>query len=109
MVEACVQQLRRHAPFVDSRLPCVTTAGDVAMGASAAGTTNTPTLSNDTVCPPCRCSDDEPDEHVLEPHVYHDSFVGAKWDVLVASILGCRRAVGGNDECTVVAQASFHG
>eukprot|EP00965_Chrysotila_dentata_P103314 3410028-Pleurochrysis_carterae.AAC.1 len=36
------------APFDDSRLPCVTTAGDVAMGASAAGTTSTPTLSNGT-------------------------------------------------------------
>eukprot|EP00965_Chrysotila_dentata_P184215 6081954-Pleurochrysis_carterae.AAC.1 len=30
------------------------------MGASAVGTTSTPTLSSGTVCPPGRCSDDEP-------------------------------------------------
>eukprot|EP00965_Chrysotila_dentata_P097885 3236281-Pleurochrysis_carterae.AAC.2 len=48
------------APFVDSRLPCLTTAGGVAMGALAAGTTSTPTLSNGTVCPPGRVRKEGP-------------------------------------------------
>eukprot|EP00965_Chrysotila_dentata_P044817 1489168-Pleurochrysis_carterae.AAC.1 len=30
------------------------------MGTLAAGTTSTPTLSSGTVCPPGRCSNDEP-------------------------------------------------
>eukprot|EP00965_Chrysotila_dentata_P170112 5614870-Pleurochrysis_carterae.AAC.1 len=32
------------APLFDSRLPCVTAAGDVAIGVLAVGTTSTPTL-----------------------------------------------------------------
>eukprot|EP00965_Chrysotila_dentata_P153376 5069884-Pleurochrysis_carterae.AAC.1 len=42
------------------RLPCVTTAGDVAIDVSVAGTTSTPTVSNGTVCPPGRARNDDP-------------------------------------------------
>eukprot|EP00965_Chrysotila_dentata_P177564 5865809-Pleurochrysis_carterae.AAC.1 len=49
---ACNSSAVIAAPFVDSRLPCVATADKVAMGALAARTTSTPTLSNGTVCPP---------------------------------------------------------
>eukprot|EP00965_Chrysotila_dentata_P046532 1546229-Pleurochrysis_carterae.AAC.1 len=66
VVEACVQRstsahlwLKRAckssavivAPLVDSWLPCVTTAGDAAVMALAAGTTSTPTLSKGTTYP----------------------------------------------------------
>eukprot|EP00965_Chrysotila_dentata_P172342 5688007-Pleurochrysis_carterae.AAC.1 len=45
---ACNSSAVIAAPFDDLRLLCVTTPGDVAVGASAAGTTSTPTLSNGT-------------------------------------------------------------
>eukprot|EP00965_Chrysotila_dentata_P027848 925489-Pleurochrysis_carterae.AAC.1 len=57
---ACDSSAVIAAPFVDSRLPCVTTAGSVAMGALAAGTTSTPTLSKGTVCPPGRFRKEDP-------------------------------------------------
>eukprot|EP00965_Chrysotila_dentata_P130406 4311778-Pleurochrysis_carterae.AAC.2 len=40
------------APFVASLLPCVTTAGEAATVLLPIGTTNTPMLSNGTLCPP---------------------------------------------------------
>eukprot|EP00965_Chrysotila_dentata_P035183 1170625-Pleurochrysis_carterae.AAC.1 len=39
---ACSNSAVSAVPFFDSRLPCVTTAGDVAIGVLAAGTTSTP-------------------------------------------------------------------
>eukprot|EP00965_Chrysotila_dentata_P114018 3770360-Pleurochrysis_carterae.AAC.1 len=57
---ACSKSAVIAAPLVDSRLPCVTTAGDVATGVLAASTTSTPTLSSVTTCPPGSVSDDNP-------------------------------------------------
>eukprot|EP00965_Chrysotila_dentata_P087695 2895302-Pleurochrysis_carterae.AAC.1 len=57
---ACSNSAGIAAPLDDSRLPCDTTAGDVATVVLAAGTTNTPTLSNGTTFPPGSVSDDDP-------------------------------------------------
>eukprot|EP00965_Chrysotila_dentata_P074937 2476138-Pleurochrysis_carterae.AAC.1 len=57
---ACSNSAVIAAPLLDSRLPCVTTAGDAAMGVLAASTTRTPTLSSGTTCPPGSVSDDDP-------------------------------------------------
>eukprot|EP00965_Chrysotila_dentata_P154693 5111508-Pleurochrysis_carterae.AAC.1 len=55
---ACSSFAVISTPLVDSRLPCVTTVGDVATGVFAGGTTSTPTLSNGTTCPPGSVRDD---------------------------------------------------
>eukprot|EP00965_Chrysotila_dentata_P035298 1173909-Pleurochrysis_carterae.AAC.2 len=57
---ACSSSVDIVAPFVDSRLPCVTTAGDAATAALFAGTTKTPTMSIGTTCPPGRDNVDLP-------------------------------------------------
>eukprot|EP00965_Chrysotila_dentata_P071474 2361584-Pleurochrysis_carterae.AAC.1 len=116
---ACSSSAVIAAPLDDSRLPCVTTAGDVATGVLAAGTTNTPTLSNGTTCPPVSVSDDDPVvASTFKPtcasvasrprlmRLWNALSIGrAQWDVHTASVFGCRRAVGGDNESVVGAYA----